>query len=122
MKFLKTFENFNDFGRFSDEDQKIINTPQEEEDVNKDDDEIKDEEDEDFIEDEIVESKKMNAGFKAYLDKQKKKKADKADKSDDKDSDKEDKEKSEKKEKSGLTAKQKKLPEALQKSILKKKK
>lgn len=88
---------------------------------------------------EIVEKKKMNAGFKAYLDKQKanskgkkggKGKPDFLDL--DKDGDKKEsmikaaKEKAEKaikedeKGKKGLTAAQKKLPEAMQKAILKK--
>ncbi|MCK9477059.1 MAG: hypothetical protein M0R46_14125 [Candidatus Muirbacterium halophilum] len=119
MKFLKKFENFNDFGRFSDEDQKTLNTPQEDVYNDEVDDDIEDEED--FIEDEIIESKKINAGFKAYLDKQKKKREkmeDKADESKDKVEDKTPK----KEEKSGLTDKQKKLPEALQKAILAKKK
>lgn len=55
---------------------------------------------------------KMNAGFKAYLDKKKSKS-----KKDDKKSDKDDKKDTKKK---GLTAGQKKLPEAMQKAILKK--
>jgi len=70
-------------------------------------------------------NEKMNPGFKAYLDKQKAKKDGKStDKKDDKKDEKSDKkdEKSDKKEVKGLTAKQKKLPEALQKSILSKKK
>lgn len=61
--------------------------------------------------------KKMNAGFKAYLDKKKaKKKDDPKEKKDDK--------KDEKKDvkKKGLTAGQKRLPEAMQKAILKKQK
>ena len=69
----------------------------------------------------------MNAGYKAYLDKQKAKKDGKAD---DKKSDKKDtkgkkdkkEEKEEKADTKGLTAAQKKLPPALQKSILAKKK
>jgi len=72
--------------------------------------------------DEIVEKKKMNAGFKAYLDK-KKGKAKKDDKKADTKEDKKDDKKAEKKEpKKGLTAGQKKLPEAMQKAILKKQK
>lgn len=124
MKFIKMFEEFNDFGRFSDEDQKTPSTSQEEVDNDDVDDEIEDEDD--FIEDEIVESKKMNASFKAYLDKQKKKREEmeekvvkSKDKEDEKDKD--DDKKSKKDEKSGLSAKQKKLPEALQKAILAKK-
>jgi len=72
--------------------------------------------------DEIVEKKKMNAGFKAYLDK-KKGKAKKDDKKADTKEDKKDDKKAEKKDgKKGLTAGQKKLPEAMQKAILKKQK
>jgi hypothetical protein len=72
-------------------------------------------------EDEIVEKKKMNAGFAAYLAKKKAGKKD--DKKDDKKDKKEDK-KEEKEEKGskGLSAAQKKLPPALQKAILAKKK
>lgn len=76
--------------------------------------------------DEIVEKKKMNAGFAAYLAKKKAgKKGD--DKKDDKKEDKKDpkcKKCDDKKEKGGkgLSAAQKKLPPALQKAILAKKK
>ena len=68
-----------------------------------------------FVEDnsqdiDVNEKKKMNAGLKAYLDK---KSGKKAEKSDDKKSD----EKKDKKK--GLTAGQKKLPDALQQAILK---
>jgi hypothetical protein len=88
---------------------------------------------------EIVEKKKINAGFQAYLDKQKAKKGGKDDKKGgkgkpdfldlDKDGDKKETmkkaakdAKDDKKEepKKGLTAGQKKLPEAMQKAILKK--
>jgi hypothetical protein len=90
---------------------------------------------------EIVEKKKMNAGFKAYLDKQKAKSKGKEDdkkggkgKPDfldlDKDGDKKetmkkaakDAKEDDKGGKKGLTAAQKKLPKALQDSILKKQK
>jgi hypothetical protein len=93
---------------------------------------------------EIVEKKKMNPGFKAYLDKQKAKSKGKEDdkkggkgKPDfldlDKDGDKKetmqkaakdakDDKKDDKGGKKGLTAGQKKLPEAMQKAILKKQK
>lgn len=90
---------------------------------------------------EVLEKKKMNAGFKAYLDKQKAKSKGKEDdkkggkgKPDfldlDKDGDKKEPMKKAAKEakeddkggKKGLTAAQKKLPKALQDSILKKQK
>lgn len=61
---------------------------------------------------EFNEAKKMNAGFKAYLDKKKSK----SDKKKDEPTDKKDS------KKKGLTAGQKKLPEAMQKAILKKQK
>lgn len=87
---------------------------------------------------EIVEKKKVNAGFQAYLDKQKAKKSGKDDKKGgkgkpdfldlDKDGDKKetmkkaakDAKEDDKGGKKGLTAGQKKLPEAMQKAILKK--
>ena len=71
---------------------------------------------------EISEKKKTNPGFQAYLDKQKAKKEEKDSKGkkDDKKSDKDSKE--DKKEVKGLTAKQRKLPEAMQKAILKRQK
>ena len=142
MKHLKTFENFGDkdqdLGRFSDvdadeqdwlkeinpnndgfedEDDEFGNEMEDEDSEMEDDmeDEMEDEMGEEPVRrktwgDEIVEKKKMNAGFKAYLDK-KKGKAKKDDK------------KAEKKDgKKGLTAGQKKLPEAMQKAILKKQK
>jgi len=171
LKFLRTFENFDeqDFGRFNDEDTNLGSDYNEDDFDNEDqfddedddcntcgheDDEFsneiededhygqeeKDEEDEEATrirrwgDEEIVEKKKMNAGFKAYLDKQKakskgKKGGKKPDFLDlDKDGDKKEsmikaaKEKAEKavkedeKGKKGLT--QKKLP--MQKAILKK--
>ena len=94
--------------------------------------------------DEVVEKKKVNAGFQAYLDKQKAKKGGKDEEKGgkkakpdfldlDKDGDKKepmkkaakDAKKDDKKEEKGgkgLTAGQKKLPEAMQKAILKKQK
>lgn len=167
MKYLKKFENFTgqDLGRFSDEE---INNPyeneqafdQEEEEIfNSEDleDEIEEreeqEEDETFEDeredergrvwgDEVVEKKKINAGFQAYLDKQKAKKDSKDDKGSkkakpdfldlDKDGDKKEpmkkaakeakEDKKEEKGGKGLTAAQKKLPEGLRKAIESKKK
>jgi hypothetical protein len=63
--------------------------------------------------DEIVEKKKMNAGFKAYLDKQKAKKSGKSD-------DKKDDKKESKGSAKGLTTGQRKLPKKMQDAILKK--
>ena len=108
MKYLKTFENF-DLGRFSEEDEKqaFMNNPQETEDAENVQDEreydLEDEDDEYRREeeeesegenegrpsrvwgDEVVEKKKINAGFQAYLDKKAGKKVDKKeDKKDDK--------------------------------------
>lgn len=81
------------------------------------------------VSDEMNEKKKMNPGLRAYLDKKAGKKSDKDDdKKDDKKSDKKDDKKccgkkecdcKDKEKKSGLSAAQKKLPEALQKAILK---
>jgi hypothetical protein len=68
---------------------------------------------------EISEKKKTNPGFQAYLDKQKAKKEGK-DKKDDKDP--KDKKDDKKEPVKGLTTKQKKLPEAMQKAILKRQK
>jgi len=146
MKYLKLFEDFkeNDYGRFSEEGDKKFFKPQEPEEVENMNQEEececgeeecpicnpKEEEEEENEHnwgdrEEIVE-KKMNAGFKAYLDKQKAKKAGKKDdKKDDKSckgSKCDDKKDDKKEPKKGLTASQKKLPEALQKSILKKQK
>jgi hypothetical protein len=78
---------------------------------------------------ELVEKKKINPGFQAYLDKQKVKKGAK-DSKDDKKEDKKDsknakgKKDDEKKDapKKGLTAAQRKLPKAMQDAILKKQK
>ena len=136
MKHLKKFENF-DLGRFSETENKKdelvnnIETVNDDEDFDYElEDETEDDEDDDFVgedetEDEnerrrrvwgdenVVEKKKINAGFQAYLDKQKAKndkkdkKGDKVDKKDDK------------KPVKGLTAKQKKLPQAMQDAILK---
>ena len=167
MKYLKTFENF-DLGRFSEEDEKQawMNEPQEtedvedvqderEEDLEDEDDEYRREEEEEESEeeenegdpskvwgDEVVEKKKINAGFQAYLDKKAGKKADKKEdkggkkvKPDfldlDKDGDKKEtmkkaakdaKDGQEEKGAKGLTAAQKKLPAGLQKAIADKKK
>ena len=172
MKYLKKFENFSgqDLGRFSEEEE--INNPyeneqafdQEEEEIYNSEDfeeeleeEEEREEDETFEDeredergrvwgDEVVEKKKVNAGFQAFLDKQKAKKDKKDDKKEekgskkakpdfldlDKDGDKKEPmkkaakeakdKKDDKKETKGLTAGQKKLPEAMQKAILAKKK
>lgn len=146
MKHLKTFENFEDFGRFSNEEDKLLNPQQPEDIENIEDQNCKScddsyEEDDDMTEeekreeedgivnwgDQVVEGfysfnerKKTNPGFQAYLDKQKSKNKSKDEKEckgcknckcDHK-----------KKSKKGLTPSQKKLPEALQKSILKKQK
>ncbi len=109
MKYLKTFENF-DLGRFSEEDEKkaYMNEPQEtedfedvqderEHDLEDEESEYRREEEEESEEeendgdpskvwgDEVVEKKKINAGFQAYLDKKAGKKVDKKeDKKDDK--------------------------------------
>ena len=170
MKYLKTFENF-DLGRFSEEDEKQawMNEPQETEDVENvqdereydledEDDEYRREEEEAQEEeenegdpskvwgDEVVEKKKINAGFQAYLDKKAGKKADKKEDKEekggkkakpdfldlDKDGDKKETMKKaakdakggkeEEKGGKGLTAAQKKLPAGLQKAIAAKKK
>ena len=172
MKYLKTFENF-DLGRFSEEDEKqaFMNNPQETEDAENvqdereydledEDDEYRREEEEAQEEgegenegdpskvwgDEVVEKKKINAGFQAYLDKKAGKKVDKKeDKKEDKggkkakpdfldldkDGDKKEtmkkaakdaKDGKEEKGAKGLTAAQKKLPAGLQKAIAAKKK
>lgn len=148
MKHLKKFENF-EFGRFNDEDEIKDNELDNDFDDNEfndfdgsidtddvcelcgaskcdcnvcDDEDAEDEEDADeenrirrWGDEEIVEKKKINAGFQAYLDKQKAKNSKKKDDSDDKDDKKDDK-----KAPKGLTAKQKKLPQAMQDAILKK--
>ena len=172
MKYLKTFENF-DLGRFSEEGEKQawMNEPQETEDVENvqdereydledEDDEYRREEEEAQEEgegenegdpskvwgDEVVEKKKINAGFQAYLDKKAGKKADKKEDKEekggkkakpdfldlDKDGDKKETMKKaakdakggkeEEKGGKGLTAAQKKLPAGLQKAIAAKKK
>ena len=169
MKYLKTFENF-DLGRFSEEDEKkaYMNEPQETEDFEDVQDErehdledaeseYRREEEEESEEeendgdpskvwgDEVVEKKKINAGFQAYLDKKAGKKADKKEDKEekggkkakpdfldlDKDGDKKEtmkkaakdaKDGKEEKGGKGLTAAQKKLPAGLQKAIAAKKK
>lgn len=108
MKYLKKFENF-DLGRFSDEEENknFMTQPDEneqafdDEDMKEDeysheDDKENEEGHEDTYEDEreeekgrvwgdeVVERKKINAGFQAYLDKQKAKKAGKEDKKEEK--------------------------------------
>lgn len=143
MKHLKRFENFGrfeneekdseldndfednefeDFGNDIDTDEvcDVCGTTECGYDHGADKDEDDDyEDDEDDIkkwgDEEIVEKKKINAGFQAYLDKQKEKNSKKDKKEDDKEDKKETKTK-------GLTAKQKKLPEAMQKAILKRQK
>lgn len=166
MKYLKKFENF-DLGRFSDEEENkmSMNSPEENEQMfddedmkedeysHEDDEEEEGHEDETYEEereeekgkvwgDEVVEKKKINAGFQAYLDKQKAKKGGKKEEEKggkkakpdfldlDKDGNKKEsmkkaakdaKEKEESKGK-GLTAAQKKLPEGLRKAIEAKKK
>jgi hypothetical protein len=153
MKHIKKFENF-DFGRFDDEeryedpnfgeqdftdydeydDSEEFTNELEDEDDERYEDEEQDEQEEDehrirrWGDEEVVEKKKVNAGFQAYLDKQKDKKADKGD---DKKGGKKGKpdflgDKKETKEdkggKKGLTARQKRLPKAMQDAILKKQK
>jgi hypothetical protein len=153
MKYLKKFENF-DLGRFSEMDSDEQEWLNHVKDINGDeydsedvlDDEI---EDEDEIEmrrkvwgDEVIEKKKVNPGFQAYLDKQKAKKGNKDEEKGnkkskpdfldlDKDGDKKETmkkaardAKDDKKEepKKGLSAAQKKLPKPLQDAILKKQK
>lgn len=163
MKYLKTFENFDLGPRFTDdsvetdEQDWLTRAKQIENEEESEEESEEDYEDEDCEEcddeetdleskprvwgDEVVEKKKMNAGFQAYLDKQKAKKGDKKeegkggkkDKPDfldlDKDGDKKEPMKKAAKDakedkggKKGLTAGQKKLPEAMQKAILKKQK
>jgi len=101
MKYLKKFENFGqdnhpDLGRFSEEEKNMTqpdendqNFYEEEEEIFNSEEDNDDEEEEDSYEeeredekgriwgDELVEKKKINAGFQAYLDKQKAKKEDK---------------------------------------------
>ena len=144
MKYLKKFENF-DLGRFNTEEgsdeqdwiEDVEDVEDEEDETYFDEDEVEDDEESQDEEsemrrrvwgDEVVEKKKMNPGFKAYLDKQKAKKEGKKDeKESDKKDEKESKKDTKKDEKEvkgskGLTAKQKKLPAGLQKAILAKKK
>jgi preprotein translocase subunit SecD len=141
MKHLKKFENF-DLGRFSEtenEKDELVNNIEtvnddEDEDYELEDETEDEDEDEDFVDEDetedenerrrrvwgdenVVEKKKINSGFQAFLDKQK---AKKKDKEDDKDTKKD--KKDDKKPVKGLTAGQKKLPEAMQKAILKKQK
>lgn len=142
MKYLKKFENFTgqDLGRFSEEENKDIMTNPDENEQSYDDDDFEDElfddesfddfEDESFEDereeengktwgDEVVESKRSKKAKPDFLDldkdgdrKESMKKAAKDAKS----------KKDDKGDKKGLTAGQKKLPEAMQKAILKKKK
>lgn len=149
MKHLKYFENY-DFGRFDDEEEKdnlneldFTENDNEDEFANEvedeDDDfysdEYQDEENEEetrirrWGDEEIVEKKKINPGFQAYLDKQKGKKTKKDDDKDSKDDKKDSKGAKGKKDdekkdapKKGLTAAQRKLPKAMQDAILKKQK
>jgi hypothetical protein len=169
MKYLKKFENF-DLGRFGQEQEEEENiarlnleededdwAPCNDEEVDEipggeweeqeeEQEEQEEEQEENRIRrwgDEVVEKKKVNAGFQAYLDKQKAKKGDKKEEEKggkkskpdfldlDKDGDKKEPMKKAAKDakeddkggaKKGLTAGQKKLPEAMQKAILKKQK
>ena len=170
MKYLKKFENF-DLGRFAQEQEEEeniakLNLEEDEEDCapcndeevdeipggeweeqEEEEEEEEEEQEENRIRrwgDEVVEKKKVNAGFQAYLDKQKAKKGDKKEEEKggkkskpdfldlDKDGDKKESmkkaskdakdDKKEEKGGKGLTAAQKKLPEAMQKAILKKQK
>ena len=164
MRYLKTFENFDLGPRFTDDSvetdeqdwltraKQIENEEESEEESEEDyeDCEECDDEETNSLEskprvwgDEVVEKKKVNAGFQAYLDKQKAKKGDKKEEKGgkkakpdfldlDKDGDKKEPmkkaakdakdDKKEEKGGKGLTAAQKKLPEAMQKAILKKQK
>lgn len=94
-------------------------------------DDSEDEDEEGFQEEGFIESfktfnekKKIPAGLKAYLDKKAGKKSKEEDKEEDKEDDKKSKKEDKKEEKGGkgLTAAQKKLPEALRKAIEKKSK
>jgi hypothetical protein len=130
--------------------KQIENEEESDEDYDDEDCEECDDEETDSLEsrprvwgDEVVEKKKMNAGFQAYLDKQKAKKGGKDEEKGgkkakpdfldlDKDGNKKESmkkaakdakdDKKEEKGGKGLTAAQKKLPEAMQKSILAKQK
>ena len=163
MRYLKTFENFDLGPRFTDDSvetdeqdwltraKQIENEEESEEEPEEDCEECDDEEMDSLKSkprvwgDEVVEKKKVNAGFQAYLDKQKAKKGDKKEEAKggkkakpdfldlDKDGDKKEPmkkaakdakedDKDDKGGKKGLTAGQKRLPEAMQKAILKKQK
>ena len=167
MKHIKKFNehyfpNKYDFGRFEEdavegevegeqdftnsdpEDNEFANKVEDENEVYYDENEVEEEEGNRIRrwgDEEVVEKKKVNPGFQAYLDKQKGKKVDdkkggKKSKPDfldlDKDGDKKEpmkkaakdakEDEKEVKGAKGLTAKQKKLPAALQASILKKQK
>jgi len=161
MRYLKTFENFDLGPRFTDDSvetdeqdwltraKHIENDEESEEESEEEECEECDDEEMDSLNskprvwgDEVVEKKKVNAGFQAYLDKQKAKKGDKKEEKGgkkakpdfldlDKDGDKKEPMKKAAKDakeddkggaKKGLTAGQKKLPEAMQKAILKKQK
>jgi hypothetical protein len=170
MRYLKTFENFDLGPRFTDDSvetdeqdwltraKEIENEePESFEDEDEDEDDCEECGDDEMEEtegrmprvwgDEVVEKKKMNAGFQAYLDKQKAKKGGKDEEKGgkkskpdfldlDKDGNKKesmkkaakdakdakDDKKDDKGGKKGLTAGQKRLPEAMQKAILKKQK
>ena len=130
------------------EEEETNELGEEEDDYGQSDEEADEEDDQEehrirrWGDEEIVEKKKVNAGFQAYLDKQKAKKGGKDDKKGgkgkpdfldlDKDGDKKETMKKAAKDakedddkgtaKKGLTAGQKKLPEAMQKAILKKQK
>ena len=121
MKYLKKFENFE--AEEMELNPTAYNMDQEEEAWEEDeesrsmDNEEEEEEEEDGYESEVtLEKKKIPAGLKAYLDKKKKAAGSK--------STTKGKEAKEDKgiDKKGLTAGQKKLPEAMQRAILKKQK
>ena len=160
MRYLKTFENFDLGPRFNDDsvetdEQDWLTRAKQIENEEPESYEDEYEEDEEDCEecgddmdrtprvwgDEVVEKKKMNAGFQAYLDKQKAKKGGKDDKKDgkgkpdfldlDKDGDKKETMKKAAKDskevdkggaKKGLSKAQLKLPKAMQDAILKKQK
>jgi hypothetical protein len=123
-----------DFTENDNEDDEFANEVEDEEDEFYADEEQEEENEEEtrirrWGDEELVEKKKINPGFQAYLDKQKVKKGAK-DSKDDKKEDKKDsknakgKKDDEKKDapKKGLTAAQRKLPKAMQDAILKKQK
>lgn len=137
-------EGEQDFTNSDPEDNEFANKVEDENEVYYDENDVKKEEENRIRrwgDEEVVEKKKVNPGFQAYLDKQKGKKVDdkkggKKSKPDfldlDKDGDKKEpmkkaakdakEDEKEVKGAKGLTAKQKKLPAALQASILKKQK